>query len=1412
MHFGDAFNKKFNQMIIDNLYNSEDIKLALSEIEPLLKAEIVEFLKKDHHATIREALNEEVVSGTEKGELKSISLDINTSKNIRQVLADFSTNTMLNNIDMSNLLNGDIALYKAKDLQKRTYQSGAMGVSINIEGQPIARTKVVKDYNSKSKLSSIEEVMLSMNSSQFEINSILNAYGHITKSQQSILDDSSTSEQVKKEINNLIKENNVTDAQVLVHPNFYKAVFEGRGTWTSAMQTAFDIAEGIITNPTAEQLIEASLQLSNIKPFYYGERFDDDLGIHRFEQVKCAMLPLFKSYNKTNPLMANKRAEMDRNKLDMIAFESSFKAAIGHREDITSDKGVILELDMNNFMIQVDNPAHMIDEENDSTRQIKMLILGNIDPNKTYNGKSGKTIIEEINNIEGFNIEESLEELNKLINNKSDGKFKTFLKEMLTKRNATDNMMEALNVIGNDFEYALDNGSTSVAIENLISSLFTNKVLKQGFKGGSGVQASSLGMKYKSFADTQITIDADPKLESLQTSLQYFKNKDGIIEWAEAIMPAWASEFFDEEGKHKTNIPDNLKELLFYRIPTEGFHSMMPIRVKSFLPVEYGNTILMPYEVTTQFGADFDFDKVYFIRPEFKTNEDGNLEKIIYDESKSVSENSKSARNNKILDNYLTVISSKEILPLMMKPSGFEKIKNFKESIDKKDNIVPNKLSFFSSVTQRDYKNRNHTGIGLKGTFALHVSGHSYATLFDLVLKSVTIDKSNQELSGITFNKVHEISLSKQYGFNGDLISREVSSIMAAVLDDLKNPIIQAIGVNEFTADVWATIVRAGFDVETAINFTTQPSIVELSKKLAENNYKIKTKGVKRNSVDTLHLDYLKRYAEIEKLLSNEESKEVEKVFNSLGNNNLNDTDLEFYRNWKAVNVNKLHPNADSRNPKQNLELAKYYAFQLNVLSNYENFDKVAKGLVKINRLFSMNKQVGPNIEDMINKKYLIDEIEENSFPIGGINSSNLNTIKSLDQAYKTNTSALDFLSKYFPYDSSTYNNVKTSFINSNIKHNGGKESLSKIEVKKRMLMNGFIRNFIDYNSNTFIALNSFEVKKDLFTRVPNLINEIQDSNNDEKYFNGALRKNVFIENIKATIDEKSGLGFINIRGNRLDVQLKNNISEAIYSLHKNSSTKQLIKDLVDYSFVATGFHRGLKSFHDLIPHIVLKELGYSDYRKNMAISLNLDIYKMNTTQTKRLINQMVRNFPSEFTKSFDASMFNKSGKSLITNVKLAKLSGREKEVIINFDKVAKGEFPIYTEYLRVYDSTTKKVVLYIHEHNGKYNPITSLGKAGGIIEINALEDIEYSINKENNLDNKAIISTLADETNTDQKIEEPILESKTQDIDDFFNTRSEEEINDMQEKEELDREGEELRHDPTIKPEEGTNELPKDC
>jgi len=1348
----EGLNTKFKDAITEAVSQEGEVQDLLIDLEESLKAELAQILRREFHNTLNEAVDKGIIREVSKGNYENIALDIKGSKSIKQTIADFALNTWLNNIEMSNLLNGDSALYKAKDLQKRTYQSGAMGVNINIQDKPFAKTKVVKDFETKNDMSKYEDLLLEMKVPQDSINDILNKYGYITKSQDSILKDSNTSEKTKKEILDSIGKNNVTDAQVLVSPEFYKAIFVGRGTWTPAMQTAYDIAEGNITNPTPVQLEEARLQLSNIKPFYFGNRFDEKLGIQRFEQVKCAMLPLFKSYVNSNPLLAEKRAEMDNQSLDMIAFESAFKAAIGYRESITSNGGNVLELDMNNFMVQVDNPAHIMDDENDSIRQLKMLILGNIDPSVSYNGKQGSDIIKEIDNIEGVNIEDSLKDLNKMINGKNSEEFKKFLKEMLTKRNATENIMEALNIIDGEFEYALDGGPTSVQMQNLISSLFTNKVIKQSFAGGSGVQASAIGMRYKG---------GNPTLDKMQSDLQFVKNENGSY-WSEAMMPAWTSEFFNADGTHKDNIPDSLKELLFYRIPTEGFHSMMAIKVKGFLPVEYGNTILMPYEVTTQFGADFDFDKVYFLSPEFTKNDKGELVKVEYDDTKTVRENSRAARNNKILDNYLKVLSSKEILPLALNPSGFEYLAKIKADIDRMDNIQSTQTSFFSSATQRDYKTRNHVGMGLKGQLALHVTGHSYATLLDLKMK-VT-----QYFGGITFNNITATDLSRLYSLDGSkLISKEVSSMMAAILDDIKNPIIQALGINEFTADTWATIVRAGFDAKTAVNFITQPVIVELSSKLAENNYKIKAKDAKRNSGDTLLEDYKQRLKLIYDGLTEDEKKSIDTLPTYEQVNGLNDTNLVDSRHFKSE-FPKLYKDAYSRNPEwSNVKLAIYYSYQIDVLHFYNQYDKIAKDLVKINRFFGVNKQVGPTFEDIVNKKYLLNEIEEKGFSIEGLNSSTLDKVKSLKASYDTHLSTLDFLAKYFPYDSDVYNTVKLSYLNSNIKFMASFESISKLPVEKRMLINNFIRNYIDYNSDNFIGLNSSSAKEAIYKKIPLLIDMIKNTSNDEMFFNGALRKTPFIEALQVKFDDKAkGIGYITIKANRLDTQHKNNIAESIYSLYNSPKTKSIIEDLVKYSFIATGFHRGLKSFHDLIPPTLLKEMGYTDFRKSVTKGFKENRAEFDSKDVNRLLDQLIRNFPSEFTKTFDASTFKKSGKNLVTDINLATASGRLKELVTNVDDLAQGALPIYTKYLRVYDNAAKKSVLYIHTGNGVFKPISKLGKAGNMIEIDVTSDIENSLIPENNLDNKSILTTFADETSTDEEIERPVYDS-----DEFIGT-----------------------------------------
>jgi hypothetical protein len=66
--------------------------------------------------------------------------------------------------------------------------------------------------------------------------------------------------------------------------------------------------------------------------------------------------------------------------------------------------------------------------------------------------------------------------------------------------------------------------------------------------------------------------------------------------------------------------------MIGYRIPTEAKYSMCPIKIVGFLPVTAGEGIMLPKELTTLSGSDYDVDKMYIMRYDFDVrHENGKL-------------------------------------------------------------------------------------------------------------------------------------------------------------------------------------------------------------------------------------------------------------------------------------------------------------------------------------------------------------------------------------------------------------------------------------------------------------------------------------------------------------------------------------------------------------------------------------------------------------------------------------------------------------------------------------------------------------------------------------------------------------------------------------------------------------------
>ena len=1349
------FNKTLEEMI-DNgviLYN-EKTKLYSSKI-----------------ITLEEKIN--VVDGQK---IQRTEQDINDD--ILNVLVNFSANTKLNNMEFSNIFNGDIAQYKAKELGKRTPQSQAMTVFGRFKNK-IMKTRVVKDFYYKLDKEKRDDIY------------------------NSLIDNGLRPEEAKEIIDQYLNVN-TTDAQVYISPELYKRIHESRGTWTPLMQEAYDIAE---SGDKKAMTPEVRRQLLGIKPFYFGNRFNEDLGIMQFEQVKCSMIPLFKSYTDLNPLLADIRKDMlkkDKNgntTLDMVAHESAFKDALGFRNDIFDSTGsVTLDLNTDNFGIQVDNVDH-IEGGNDSTRQLKMLILGTVDKNKTYRGVPGSEIIDTITRLEATNIRTSLAELKTKLDIKNNAEFGTFIADAITKRNATVNVEESLSLEDGDFKYALD-GSLSVQIENLISSVYTSNAIKQEFEvGGDAVQATSLGFqvksKFKNLLEQQKNLTKDEL--TIQKRLEWIKpNKEnGYIEFAECAMPAWTSKFFDEKGFliDAKNIPEALRQLIIYRIPTEGLHSMLPIRVVEFLPPTMGNFILLPLEITKQFGSDFDFDKVYFIGKDFYKTINENKE-VVFEEYKYYAneedtalrygqyiryankkrvypmdfeffaklpieeQNPKASRDNEIINQYFNILTELSNLNLLIKPSGFDALVDFKN-----DNFeTKQEVDFFSSNNQREIKKRSHTSITIKGQAALHVSGHSFGVLMDLNTASYIKEKQKDGTykSYLDLNKTINIDGKKRtdfhklYNDSGKLIANELGSLLAATLDDLKFDILAYLNINSYTIDTLATIMRSGVTTNDSLTFIGQPALKELAKALEGNENKIKEFNQGRIDVDTLISIYKNKAKSILDKLEDRDNPEVSDLYDKIEDPNFYVSTKEIFKYVNNFDFNEFEKTAS---PK---ELLNYFSNQARVLIQFKSAEIISKELVKANKFFAINKEVGPNIEDIISKQYILEDLENSKI----LNGFDLERNPSLNETWKVHLDALQWFSSYFPYGSESYKGVKEMFA-----FQQGSKNISEYPVKDRQYMNSFIRTFVDHGSDLFKDVN--KEYDNLLKTLPALVNKIF-AFTDEEMFLGtisynSLRNNPFLKELKEYNDKDNDNYYLQLKGTRLELQIKNNVIAGLTALYNSvdPEVKNFAIDLIKHSFLTTGFFKGINSFSTLINPEILNELGYNQFRKNVIEELRI---KGPLLSEKTIVEEMIMNNPRSFSKTFDPIMFIQDSteglpSTITTNINLINAAKRTGDMQwTDEDGVTRNPMII-----SVIDKAKKMIKLFKRNDNVGvandmnevanivYNEITPLGKNGCVIEINILETPK----KSQLPDNDRGISSTDESTDVDGKITPVIPDGK---------------------------------------------------
>lgn len=416
------------------------------------------------------------------------------------------------------------------------------------------------------------------------------------------------------------------------------------------------------------KLGELSKKIQVQKNFYYDLEIDNDAKLANPIQIKNAEFVLIPRFlgNSELGLLAK---YMTDNNIGQVNFTTTEKATTNRVLEFWDAHGKFPSKERlkrfnediqtkyktgwySNLYTQQDIPQHM-DGENKAGLQIVKKLIDNIG-----NTPEGQSLIKDFFDNFTANIQDSFKDAASRIGLSIDARgnvvyeegkvkidnnqFIALIKDELTRRGLDSNYRKYAEInpeTGLPYMPAWTNLVRS-KIENIVNSIFTNRVTRQVLPGFHASQVSDVGITALS-GRTDLRDLMQSKVEekhgySLGRKLTYHKDGSQIVE---ILLPKWmvkAYNTYDNEGNlvHEVTLEDlqnaGLDTMIGYRIPTEGKQSIAVMKVVGLLDESQGSTIVVPDEWVLQTGADFDIDSIYGIYHTAYFDRNGKPHKVEY--------------------------------------------------------------------------------------------------------------------------------------------------------------------------------------------------------------------------------------------------------------------------------------------------------------------------------------------------------------------------------------------------------------------------------------------------------------------------------------------------------------------------------------------------------------------------------------------------------------------------------------------------------------------------------------------------------------------------------------------------------------------------------------------------------------
>lgn len=689
---------------------------------------------------IKNLLTDKATRGEmELKDAQSISRSLFVKNNAKDALREYYWNSKLATSQIIQLTTTDLAFYKdLEDFQKRYKEVHAPALRLNTKatykgeriGRDWERTIYLKD----------DEIVSSVLE---DIKTVLDE--RVRRNEMTKID--------RDNIISKFRNVNVADSQAYRSLSSYRAILGMSGQWTDDMEQAYNNFKNGDWN-----IKDFNIIWQTKKPYVYTQvnnnsGIEGRTGIKTPVQHKNSEFLLLAMHELiAGPLGRSGKLKainkfMEDNQIDVVQFESTTKVGkqgvidlndvnteadvIQRLKDTTGigfgneNPNVVHKVSYEDYGIQTATPEHAIDAVQLVGTQIRKLITADISDDTIIevNGKkmTKKEWLDLYNAINTENILQAFADVDKIF--KDLKKVEEILLEEIrgNQRYGMDMMRACTLDENNNFNIPLFDPVQSQRVQTLLNSVIksgTKKVsgiTKQKIRGGALIQVSDYGLT----DELHVVFEGE--------------GANKRIKYLECYIPAYSREFYEplmDPNTHQldvTKLPEDLRKLIGYRVPTEDKYSMAPLYIKGFLPQQNGSAIMLPAEITTLSGSDFDVDKMYIMLPEFRVkkfdmrqaredyarmnslfnqvlsqfthsqlaedilNADTDdfkewfkenkekyrlakpiISKVKYDFNKSPQENSLKARNNLLIDMMYGVLTNADTASKILNPGGFD--------------------------------------------------------------------------------------------------------------------------------------------------------------------------------------------------------------------------------------------------------------------------------------------------------------------------------------------------------------------------------------------------------------------------------------------------------------------------------------------------------------------------------------------------------------------------------------------------------------------------------------------------------------------------------------------------------------------------------------------------------------------